>query len=53
MDGIVFALTGMILQVLGLMVAFGSLAVGAASLVLQARSKDTPRLSQRDEPGQQ
>ena len=53
MDGIDYALTGMILQDLGLMVAFGSLAVGAASLVLQARSKDTPRSSQRDEPGQQ
>ena len=32
MDGIVLSLTGVILQVLGLVAAFGSLAVGAASL---------------------
>ena len=53
MDGIVFDLTGVILQVLGLIAAFGSLAVGAASLALQAWSKDEPRSSQRDEPGAQ
>ena len=50
MDGIVFALTGMILQVLGLIVAFGSLMVGAIALVLQVLSKDTPRSPQEDEP---
>ena len=53
MDGIVLSLTGGILQVLGLVAAFGSLAVGAASLALQAWSKDEPRSSQRDEPGAQ
>ena len=53
MDGIVLSLTGVILQVLGLVAAFGILAVGAASLALQAWSKDEPRSSQRDEPGAQ
>ena len=51
MDGIVLSLTGVILQVLGLIAAFGSLTVGVASLALQARLKDTPRSSQKDEPG--
>ena len=51
MDELVFDLTGVILQVLGLIAAFGSLTVGVASLTLQARLKDTPRSSQKDEPG--
>ena len=45
MDGILLDLIGVILQV------FGSLTVGVASLTLQARLKDTPRSSQKDEPG--
>jgi len=54
MDGIVFDLIGVILQVLGLMTAFGSLTVGTIGLVLQVRSKDSSRSSrQGDEPGQQ
>ena len=51
MDGILLDLIGVILQVLGLIAAFGSLTVGVASLALQARLKDTPRSSQKDEPG--
>ena len=51
MDGILLDLIGVILQVLGLIAAFGSLTVGVASLALQARLKDTPRSSQEDEPG--
>ena len=53
MDGILLDLIGVILQVLGLIAAFGSLTVGVASLALQAWSKDEPRSSQRDEPGAQ
>ena len=51
MDGILLDLIGVILQVLGLIAAFGSLTVGVASLTLQARLKDTPRSSQKGEPG--
>ena len=51
MDGILLDLIGVILQVLGLIAAFGSLTVGVASLALQARLQDTPRSSQKDEPG--
>ena len=40
MDGILLDLIGVILQVLGLIAAFGSLTVGVASLTLQARLKD-------------
>ncbi len=50
MDGFAFALCGVVLQVLGLMVAFGGLMVGAIALVLQVLSKDTPRSPQEDEP---
>ena len=54
MDGIVFDLIGMILQVLGLMIAFGSLTVEAVGLALQMRSKDSSRSSHKEEePGQQ
>ena len=53
MESIMLDLIGVILQVLGLIAALGSLAVGAAALALQARSKDAPRSSQGDEPGQQ
>ena len=53
MESILFGLIGVILQVLGLVAAIGNVAVGAASLALQARSKDTPRSSQGDEPGPQ
>ena len=51
MDGLVFDLTGVILQVLCLLAALCNLGVGVASLALQARLKDTPRSSQKDEPG--
>ena len=51
MDGILLDLIGVILQVLGLIAAFGSLTVGVASLTLHARLKDTPRSSQQHEPG--
>ena len=51
MDGLVFDLTGVILQVLCLLAALCSLGVEAAALVLQVRSKDKPRSSQGDEPG--
>lgn len=49
MDGIVFDLIGMILQVLGLMIAFGSLTVEAVGLVLQMRSKDSSRSSHKED----
>ena len=52
MESILLDLIGVFLQVLGLIAAFGSVAVGAAALALQARSKDKPRSSQEDEPGQ-
>lgn len=52
MESMLLDLIGVFLQVLGLMAAFGSLAVGAAALALQARPKEKPRSSQEDEPGQ-
>lgn len=51
MDGLVFDLTGVILQVLCLLAALCNLGVEAAALVLQVQSKDKPRSSQGDEPG--
>ena len=51
MDGLVFDLTGVILQVLCLLAALCSLGVEAAALVLQVQSKDKPRSPQGDEPG--
>lgn len=50
MDDGVLAFIGAILQVLGLMAAFGNLAVGVVALVLQALPKDAPRSSREDEP---
>ena len=43
MDGLVFDLTGVILQVLCLLAALCNLGVEAAALVLQVQSKDKPR----------
>ena len=51
MDGLVFDLTGVILQVLCLLAALCNLGVEAAALVLQVQSKDKPRSPQGDEPG--
>ena len=53
MDGLVFDLTGVILQVLCLLAALCNLGVEAAALVLQVQSKDKPRSPQGDEPGTQ
>ena len=52
MDDVTLAGIGVVLQVLCLMVAVSGLMVEATALVLQALSKDKPRSSQGDEPGQ-
>ncbi len=46
-----FALTGVILQVLGLHVALLNVLLGAAGLVVKLVSKDLPRSSDKDDPG--
>ena len=54
MDGLVFDLTGVILQVLCLLAALCNLGVEAAALVLQVQSKDKPRSPQGEpNPGPQ
>ena len=50
MDGLVFDLTGVILQVLCLLAALCNLGVEAAALVLQVQSKDKPRSPQGEPP---
>lgn len=47
-----FALIGVVLQVLGLHVALLNVLLGAAELIIKLASKDSPRSSQRDEPEQ-
>ena len=53
MESILLDLIGVFLQVLGLIAAFGSVAVGAAALALQVRLKEKPRSPQEGEPGPQ
>ncbi|MEF9877328.1 MAG: hypothetical protein RRZ85_04835 [Gordonibacter sp.] len=50
MDDFVVAFTGVILQVLGLVLSFGTFVLGVIELVLKLASKDTPRSSPEDEP---
>ncbi|GAA6487754.1 MULTISPECIES: hypothetical protein [Gordonibacter] len=51
MDDMLLALTGVILQVLGLHVALLNVLLGAAGLVVKLVSKDLPRSSDKDDPG--
>ena len=51
MDDMLLALTGAILQVLGLHVALLNVLLGAAGLVVKLVSKDLPRSSDKDDPG--
>lgn len=51
LDDSTFALTGVILQVLGLHVALLNVLLGAAGLVVKLVSKDLPRSSDKDDPG--
>lgn len=51
MDDTLLALTGVILQVLGLHVALLGVLLGAAELLLKLVSIDKPRSSDEDEPG--
>ncbi len=51
LDDSTLALTGVILQVLGLHVALLNVLLGAAGLVVKLVSKDLPRSSDKDDPG--
>ena len=51
MDDMLLALTGAILQVLGLHVALLNVLLGAAGLVVKFVSKNLPRSSDKDDPG--
>ena len=52
MDGFSLALAEVILQVLGLGVAFVGVVLGAVGLGISLAPKEAPRPSQKDEPRQ-